>query len=165
MADAFNVFHRHMPNARLLIAGYCNIPIERLVSAPDAIIRTSRLTYEQISLYLSATDVCWLPLKDSGANRGRFPLKLNDYMAVGKAVVATAVGDVAALVRRGNFGLVCRDEPNALAASVMELLRDPQRCEELGRRGRQLAETEFRWDQIADRLGEFYDRVVHETWS
>jgi glycosyltransferase involved in cell wall biosynthesis len=165
MADAFNVLYRQMPNARLLIAGYCNIPIERLVSAPQAIIRTGYLDYGQISLYLSAADVCWLPLCNSGANRGRQPLKLNDYLAVGKAVVVTAVGDVPDLVQRGEVGVVCRDEPDALAASVIDLLRDPQRREELGRHGRRLAETEFRWDQIADRLGEFYERVMHEAWS
>jgi glycosyltransferase involved in cell wall biosynthesis len=165
MADAFNIIQRQIPNARLLLAGYCNIRIERLVLAPQAIIRTGHLDYEQISLYLSAADVCWLPLCNSGANRGRQPLKLNDYLAVGKAIVATAVGDVPALVQRGKFGVICRDEPGMLAAGVMELLHDPQRREELGQRGRQLAETEFRWDQISDQLGDFYARVVHETWN
>jgi glycosyltransferase involved in cell wall biosynthesis len=62
------------------------------VAVPQ-IFRTGPLAYDQINPYLSACDVCWLPLCDSGANRGRFPFKLGDYMAVGKPVVATAVGD------------------------------------------------------------------------
>jgi glycosyltransferase involved in cell wall biosynthesis len=166
MAHAFDEIYRRLPGARLLLAGYCNSPIEQFVSAPQAISRTGHLAdYDQISLYLSAVDVCWLPLCDSGANRGRYPLKINDYLALGKPVVVTAVGDIADLVQRGKFGVVCAAQPEALAASVLELWRDPSRREELGRGGRSLAETEFRWEQIADRLGVFYERVVQGNWD
>ena len=123
-------------------------------------MRSGHIGYDRVSVYLSACDVCWLPLSDSGANRGRFPLKLNDYMAVGKAVVATAVGDVPTLVQRGEFGLVCPDDPAALAEGVVRLLNDRDGREAMGRNGRGLAEREFRWAQIADRLAEFYRQVL-----
>ncbi len=160
MAQAFDLIKQHEPRARLLLAGYCNIEVEKLVAAPRAVIRTGHLNYDQINIYLSACDVGWLPLRNSGANRGRFPLKLNDYMALGLPVIATAVGDVPALITRGEFGVVCRDEADDLAMNVVTLLRDPDRRAAMGRRGRELAEREFRWDQIADRLGEFYRRVL-----
>ncbi len=159
MAQAFETLRQREPRARLLLAGYCNIAVEKLVAAPETVIRTGQLDLAEINRYLAACDVCWLPLADSGANRGRFPLKVNDYMAVGKPVVATAVGDVADLIVRGEFGLICRPEPNDLADKVSELLREPDRAAALGRNGRTLAEREFRWEQIADRLAEFYQRV------
>lgn len=160
MAQAFDVIRQREPRARLLLAGYCNIDVARLVAEPGAVIRSGHIDYGQVSLYLSACDVCWLPLRDSGANRGRFPLKLNDYMAVGKPVAATAVGDVPELVQRGGFGVVCGDEPAALAEGVLTLLSDRAGREALGRRGRALAEGEFRWEQIADRLAGFYQHVL-----
>jgi glycosyltransferase involved in cell wall biosynthesis len=160
MAQAFDQIRRREPLVRLLLAGYCNIEIERLMSAPEAVIRSGRIAYEQVRVYLSACDMCWLPLANSGANRGRFPLKLNDYMAVGKAVVTTAVGDVPALVKRGEFGIVCDDDPAALADSVVTLLGARAEREAMGRRGRDLAEREFRWEQIANRLAEFYRQVL-----
>jgi phosphatidylinositol alpha-1,6-mannosyltransferase len=159
MAQAFDALRQREPRARLLLAGYCNVAVEKLVAAPEAVIRTGQLGFAEINRYLAACDVCWLPLCDSGANRGRFPLKVNDYIAIGKPVVATAVGDVPDLITRGEFGLVCKAEPLDLAEKVGELLRDPDRGAALGRNGRALAEREFRWDQIADRLAEFYERV------
>jgi len=159
MAQALDRLRQREPRARLLLAGYCNIAVERLVGAPEAVIRTGPLSFVEINRYLAACDVCWLPLADSGANRGRFPLKLNDYLAIGRPVVATAVGDVPDLITRGEFGLVSRPDPIDLADKVSELLRDPDRAAALGRNGRALAEREFRWEQIADRLVEFYQRI------
>ncbi len=163
MAQAFDQIQRQVPPTRLMVAGYFNVDIERLIAAPEAVIRTGPIDYAQVSMYLSACDVCWLPMRDSGANRGRFPLKLNDYMAVGKAVVATAVGDVTALIQRGQFGVTCRDEPTDLAETVIALLRDRERREVMGQRGRELAEREFRWAQIADRLADHYAQIVQSA--
>ena len=160
MAQAFDRVVAQEPRARLLLAGYCNIAIERRVARPEAVIRTGQLDVAEINQVLAACDLCWLPLSNSGANRGRFPLKLNDFIAVGKAVVATAVGDVSELVRRGDFGLVCRDDPDDIAQCVVELLRNPERAAALGRRGRELAEREFQWPQIAQRLATFYRTVA-----
>ena len=165
MAQAFNLLKLQESRARLLLTGYCNIEVERLTTAPQDVIRTGRLNYDQISLYMSACDVCWLPLRNSGANRGRFPLKLNDYMAVGKPVVATAVGDVVPLLQRGEFGLLCQDTPQDLVKRTMLLLNDPDWSQLLGQRGRVLAEREFRWSQIVDRLDEFYQRVLQRQWD
>ena len=164
MAKAFDHLKQQEPRARLLLAG-CNIRVDQLVAAPQDLIHTGQLAYDQLNPYLSACDVCWLPLCNSGANRGRFPFKLSDYMAVGKPVVATAVGDVVDLVQRGKFGVLCQDTPQDLAEKVMLLLRDPERCELLGQRGREMAEREFRWEQIADRLGEFYQCVLQSEWN
>jgi glycosyltransferase involved in cell wall biosynthesis len=164
MAQAFNLIRQREPRARLLLAGYFNIEIEKLVTAPEDVVRSGHIDYDQISLYLSACDVCWLPLCNSGANRGRFPLKLNDYMAVGRAVVTTAVGDVTELIERGQFGTACGDEPAELAEHVLALLHDRDRCELMGRYGRERAVKEFHWDQIAERLARFYQQVLQGTW-
>ena len=165
LAQAFDRVQQREPRARLLLAGYCNIAIEKLVRVPETVMRTGPLSYEQINTYLAACDVCWLPLRDSGANRGRFPMKLSDYMAIGKPVVATAVGDIAEWVQRGGFGVLCQDAPEDLAEKTLALWVDPQRLAVMGARGRAMAEREFRWEQIADRLEKFYQCVLDQTWK
>ncbi len=165
MAQAFDQIRQAKPKAQLLLVGYCNVAVEKLVAAPEAIRRTGHISYDEINCYLSACDVCWLPLRDSGANRGRYPLKINDYMAVGRPVVATAVGDVADLVRRGEFGLLASDQPDDLAHQVLTLLRDPPRRAVMGRRARRLAEAEFTWDQIGGKLERFYQQVLEGRWT
>jgi glycosyltransferase involved in cell wall biosynthesis len=160
MARSFDQIHHQEPGARLVLAGYCNIPVEELVRDPTVVVRTGPIPYHQVGHYLSACNVCWLPLADSGANRGRYPLKLNDYMAAGRPVVATDVGDVPELIHRGRFGLVTRDRPDELAEAVITLFRAPEKAEEMGRRARLLAEDEFTWDKVSDSLLSFYRRVL-----
>jgi glycosyltransferase involved in cell wall biosynthesis len=160
MARSFDQIHHQEPAARLMLAGYCNIPVEELVHDPTAVVRTGPIPYDQVGHYLSACNVCWLPLADSGANRGRYPLKLNDYMAAGRPVVATAVGDVPELIHWGQFGLVTRDRPDELAEAVIALFRAPEKAEEMGHRARLLAEEELTWDKVSDSLLSFYRRVL-----
>ncbi len=160
MAAAFDRIHQAEPRAKLLLAGYCNVAIEELVSAPQAIIRTGHIQYNEISLYLSASDLCWLPLRDSGANRGRFPLKLNDYMAVGCPVVATSVGDIPDVIQRGNFGVLAEDQPEALAQQTLKLLHDPIQRQEMGLRARQFAVAHFTWDDLGEKLARFYEQIM-----
>ncbi len=163
LTQAFDRVRQQEPRARLLVAGYCNIALENLVRVPEAVIRTGPLSYEQINVYLAACDVCWLPLCDSGANRGRFPMKLSDYMAVGKPVVATAVGDVVKWVQQGEFGVLCQDTPDDLAEKTFALWRDSRDLTAMGQRGRDFAEREFRWEQIANRLERFYEDVLNQA--
>jgi glycosyltransferase involved in cell wall biosynthesis len=160
MAQAFDRVHSAMPSTRLLLIGYCNVSLEGLVNTPDAVWHTGRVEYNKINRYLGACDVCWLTMQDSGANRGRSPLKVKDYMAAGRPVVTTAVGDVAELVRRGGFGLVAPDEPDVLADQTLVMLRDPEQRQEMGRRARQIAEDDFRWERMAERLEQFYERIL-----
>lgn len=160
MARAFNQIAAQEPTARLLLAGYFNVDLEAMVDRPEAVWRTGKLAYADLETYLAACDVCWLPLRDSGANRGRYPLKVNDYMAAGRPVVATDVGDLPDLVRRGQFGLVAPDQPGPLAEAVVSLLRAPEQRQKMGRLARQMAETELTWEQMSARLATFYQRLL-----
>lgn len=163
MAEAFNALRRDVPNARLLLAGYANVAVERRVDAPDAVIRTGPIAYGDIGRLLSACDVCWLPLSDTGANRGRTPLKLNDYMAVGKPIVATRVGDVPAMITRANCGLVVAPTADALATGVRELLYDRARAATYGQNAHIAAQTDYNWDTLSQKLAHFYARVLENS--
>jgi glycosyltransferase involved in cell wall biosynthesis len=160
MAAAFDRIRAARPDTRLLLVGYCNIAIEELVQVPEAVIRTGPVSYQTLADYLVACDLGWLPLRNSGANRGRFPLKLNDFMAAGRAIAATDVGDIGNMLRQEPIGRLVRDEPDALAKAVLVLLNNPRQLERMGKHARHLAETEFTWGQSADQLESFYYKVL-----
>ena len=160
MAQAFDRIRQACPQARLLLIGYVNIPVEELVASPAAVIRSGQLSYSQLNDYLGACDLCWLPYRDSGANRGRWPLKLNDYMAAGRPTVASAVGDVATVLGTYDIGALALDTPADLADKVSELLSDPARRERQGRTARLVAERDFDWRLRAAELDTFYERVL-----
>ena len=160
MAKAFDQIHGKRPDSRLLLVGYCNVAMEGLVRAPEAVIRTGPVSYQGLVDNLVAADLGWLPLRNSGANRGRSPLKLSDFMAAGRPIVATDVGDLGALLRREPIGRLAPDEPGALAEAVLSLLADEQEREQLGRNARQVAETKLAWSLMAERLEQFYLQIV-----
>lgn len=160
MARAFDLIHARCPHTRLLLIGYFNVPIERMMQAHTAVIRTGYVTQAQLNQYLATCDLCWLPLRDSGANRGRWPMKLNDYLAVGHPVVATAVGDVAEFMRQYKIGVLAQDTPEDLADKVGYLLADPALRAEYGRTARHVAETVMDWRFRAQEMEEVYEKVM-----
>jgi len=160
MAQAFDRIHATRPDARLLLVGYCNVAVEELVQSPASVIRTGPVSYPALVEYLAACDLGWLPLRDSAANRGRFPLKLHDFLAAGRAVVATDVGDLGVLLRTRRVGRLVPDQPEPLAQAVLSLLADEAELDRLGRNARHLAETEYAWPTMASRLEQFYLKLM-----
>jgi glycosyltransferase involved in cell wall biosynthesis len=160
MAQAFDLIHAAQPRSRLLLIGYVNAPVEQTVKNPQAVIRTGELDYVQLNAYLAACDLCWLPYCNSGANRGRWPLKLNDYMAAGRPTVATAVGDVAEVMREYEIGVLTEDTADALASGVLALLTDLERRANFGRKARQVAEQAFAWQLRTAELEDFYAHIL-----
>ena len=81
-------------------------------------------------------------------------------MASSLPIIATPVGDVPAMVRDGQTGVMVPPENAAsLAAAIVSLLRDPTRRERLGNAARKLIEDEF----SADRMTADYLRVYQEA--
>jgi glycosyltransferase involved in cell wall biosynthesis len=67
------------------------------------------------------------------------------------------VGGIPDIVRHGKTGLLFpQKDPPAIAAAILELLKDPERAERLGRQGRELVETEFSWRHVVGQWEAFY---------
>jgi glycosyltransferase involved in cell wall biosynthesis len=146
------------PGVRLLMVGDpgCRVPddLQRRVQI------TGRISFESMLEHLSACDVLALPLCDTIANRGRWPSKVNEYVAVGRPMVACDVGDVASLLKEDEIGLLVRPEPGEFADRIDQLLGDPQRAAAMGQRARSIAQTSYSQEAIADKLESFYLQIA-----
>jgi glycosyltransferase involved in cell wall biosynthesis len=160
MAKAFNRVVARNKKVKLLLIGYFNREIEGWLSDPSRVVRTGSLPYNRLFDYLSACDICWLPLCDNSANQGRRPLKLNDYLTVGRPVVATDVGDLRAVIEKYRLGLIADTHFADFAQKTLELLEQTPLREEMGRKARVAAETVFSWDRITKDLERFYFGVL-----
>ena len=86
-----------------------------------------------------------------------------EAMALGKPVVATAVGGVPEVVADGQTGILVQPgDPAGLAAAVVEVLSDPARAEEMGERGRQRAAAHFDIAEMLARTKAVYADLVRE---
>lgn len=87
------------------------------------------------------------------------PTALICALAVGRPVVASAVGGIPEIVTRDVGRLVPAGDLGALAAEVTALAVDPQTRAQLGAAGRRRFEAEFEAGQWVGRLRELYDEV------
>jgi glycosyltransferase involved in cell wall biosynthesis len=88
-----------------------------------------------------------------------FPMKLLNYMAAAKAVVVSA-GSAKAVRHGVNGVIVDGDGPEAFAAAVLDLLRDPGRRRQLGAAARRTVEDEYGWERVVDQVETTYRTVL-----
>lgn len=159
MAQAFDAICQRRPDARLLVLGYCNVAIEQLVQHPEAVIRTGGLDEPTLRRYLRACTLGWVPLCDSGANRGRWPLKISTYMAAGIPFLTTNIGDLGAFAQRYPTGLAVAPTPQALADAALGLIDSPTQAAAMGQLGRSLAEGDLSWASVANIVYDVYNKL------
>ena len=84
-----------------------------------------------------------------------------EAMASGKPVVAFDHGALPEIVLQGETGiLVPPKDPGHLAQAVIDLLKDPHRRSEMGRRGRQRACSHFRIQDTVAKTAQLYGRLL-----
>ena len=87
------------------------------------------------------------------------PLKLFEYMAAGRAIVASDLPAIREVLSDGRDGLlVPPGDPEALAHALERLAGDPPLAERLGRAAFDRA-PEFSWDRRAERLEALFERI------
>ena len=152
-------------NAKLMFIGGGSEKIEVPEALKARVIRTGHVAFNQMLEYLCACEVLALPLVDSIANRGRWPSKVNEYVAVGRPTVACGIGDVAELLANNQIGLVVRPDAAEFAARVDELLADPAAATAMGDRARQLARTSYSHAAVGEALEKFFVQTLnnHQT--
>lgn len=160
--QSFLRLRERLPNAVMVITG-ADADLSPLSPPPGAIIQTGQLSRSGLNSALCASDLHILPLKDTLANRARFPGKLGDYLASGRPVITNPVGDAAAIVERHGLGVLAAPHPEAMAAQMAGLLVDRARCRVLGERARRFAVDEFSWQALSGRLLGVYRRCLEWT--
>ena len=81
------------------------------------------------------------------------PLKVYEYMAAGRAVVVSRVGQLASLIQHEITGLLCPPgDPAALAAALERLQREPELRTLLGQAARASVLQSHTWEALADRV-------------
>lgn len=147
--------------AQLVIAGYDPhdmIP-ELIDRSNDRVDFQGPIAHAAVPGYLAAADLIAVPQRDTKYTQAQIPNKVFEAMAMGRPVVASDVSDLAVIL--GNDGwLVNPDDPAALAATIDEILANPEAAENRGQRLRQRYLEQYSWDALADRLNQIFEDVV-----
>jgi glycosyltransferase involved in cell wall biosynthesis len=106
--------------------------------------------------FLRRVDVAVLPSHSEGMSNA-----LLEYMAAGRAVIATDVGANARLLDGGKCGLVVPpNDPAAVVDAIGELLQNPLRAAGYGSAARRRVDVEFSRDAMRKRFEAYYRDLV-----
>ena len=161
LTQSFTIICKMDPEIRLILIGRKSPKI--LDIDPDIqrrVIPVGAVSFNDLHEYVAACDVMLLPLKDNLASRGRWPAKIGDYLAGGKPLVATRVGDFSAMIEEGQCGVLAEDTPDDFAIKTVEAMAQHGLIEEMGRNARKLAETSLDWRLLTAQLEQFYSRIL-----
>ena len=150
---------REVPEAIFVIAGEGELRAETEQLAADLGVKdwclfTGRCA--SVPDLLAASDICLLTSQAEG-----FSNSILEYMAAGRAVVATNVGGASEAIVEGVTGhLVNSGDDATMAARIIELLRHPERRTEMGLNGRRVVEERFSLQSRLSNTSALYQRML-----
>jgi glycosyltransferase involved in cell wall biosynthesis len=142
LAAAFERVLRVLPDAHLTIAG-----ARPLLDLPNCTI-LGNVPINKLSAHYARATVFCLPTRLEP-----FGISVLEAMMHRLPVVATAIGAIPDMVRDGISGhMVPPGDAEALAAALIDLLRDPRRCRQFGHAGYVFANDRYTWPAVGARM-------------
>jgi D-inositol-3-phosphate glycosyltransferase len=128
------------------------------VGVRDRVDFVGSVAHHELPYFYAAADVCVMPSYSES-----FGLVALEAQACGCPVVASGVSGLRSVVRDEVSGyLIDEHDPAAYAERIGRLLENSELAQQMGRRGRLLAQR-FSWTRTADRLELLFEPVVERN--
>jgi len=114
---------------------------------------------KQVPKYLAAADILILP-NTSADDMSRLytsPLKLFEYMAARRPIVASDLTSIREILNEQNSILVKPDDPAALVEGILKISENKALADSLVKKAFQDVQ-QYTWDKRAERILEFVDK-------
>jgi glycosyltransferase involved in cell wall biosynthesis len=167
LVNAFEEVCKSHQNVRLVLSGFGNAKdtekIKQRISSGTCSNRIDFKGYLDMKEYftcLNSSDIfCMTRINSKFANAG-FPFKLGEYLASGKGVIATNIGDVPNYLVNGvNALVISPDSASEIVKAIVTYLEDPRKICELGKEARKTAETYFDAEKVSMKLFSIFDSI------
>jgi glycosyltransferase involved in cell wall biosynthesis len=173
LLDSFVLLLQEHANAKLVLVG--DGPIRQSIiqkvqekRLQPSVIMTGAIAHANVPEMLSIADVAVVPSAPIAASRGGTgtPLKLFEYMAAAKPIVATNLNQAAEVIQDGHTGLLVEaGNVKGFAEAMLRLLNDPMKRIRLSQNARQQAIELYSWEEYTRRLEEIYLNVLGKAPS
>ena len=144
-----------LPNVKLLMIGRgylleSTIHLTKKLELTSHVDFIGEVEYEHIPNYINAADAGIFILTDIGKIYGK-SLKLYEYMACERPVITGE--SCGHFVRENNIGIVIQEEDYQQAANaIVNLLKDNELMNMMGKNGRKLVMNSFTWDITTEKI-------------
>jgi len=123
----------------------------------DKFIFTGMIPYEKVNIYINSSDICVIPRPPIKGS----PLKLYEYMACGKPIVASDIDGIHEILKESKSGVcVAPRDPYELSEAIVSLLQDPESRKKMGESGRKYVVENRSWENVAAKVFEVCQRVA-----
>jgi len=166
LIEAFRGLHERVAHTHLLIVGDgpARENLEKVAQANvlnGAVTFTGNVPYDDIPRYIAAMDIAVAPYIPH-ENFYYSPIKIFEYMIMGKPVVAGKIGQVEELITDNETGVLFEPGNVAQLTNALALLaNDSQRRQRLGETARAWVQKERTWDNNAQRVIEILRGCIH----
>jgi glycosyltransferase involved in cell wall biosynthesis len=127
----------------------------------DYVTFTGRVPDAQLLAMLNTADVCVNPDVANEMNDKSTMNKIMEYMALGKPIVQFDLAEGRFSARDASL-YARRNDPDDLAAKIVELIDAPARREAMGAYGRRRVENELEWRYESPKLLAAYESLLTE---
>jgi glycosyltransferase involved in cell wall biosynthesis len=121
------------------------------------VLTTGRVHHDALPGIVAAFDVAIAP----GCGFYMSPLKIAEWMAGGRAIVAPDLGGVRDMIDDGRTGVLCDPmDVHAFVAAVLRLVDDPERRRSIGAAAAMRAREVLSWRHNASRVATICENVL-----
>lgn len=168
LVASFRRLVEEKPSARLVLVGDGDTRghLEQLVEMQGlngAVKFVGRIPHEEIPRWLSMADITVSPsvgISEADGGTG-IPLKVFEYMAAGKPIIATRSSQVQEVLTDGHDSLLVQSGDEAgLAGAMRYLIENPTERRRLGNTARQRARESHSWEHYGRELESIYARIL-----
>ncbi len=167
LVEAFSLIMNDFPNARLIIVGDTSRP-ERMKKTlrlidnlpdKDRVLLTGQLGREQVVKIINNAYCLTLARPANIQAKYGFPTKLGEYLATGRPVVITRVGDIPIYLKDGDNAFVAEpDNVYSFAERLAKCLNDSVNSQKIGEAGKYLIYKEFNYKSESNKILKSFSR-------
>ncbi len=111
------------------------------------------VAHKEVSIYIKLMDICIIP----HSNEYRSPIKMFEYMAMGKAIVAPGLEPIEDIITNEVNGVLFRvGNKNSLKKCLLDLINNNQKRRRLGEEARNTVLAKYLWKHNAQKVLEIY---------
>ena len=138
----------------------------RKLGVEGSVLVQSAVPHHEVPALIAESDICVAPLglNDRNVTQGACPIKVLEYMASSRPLIASNMPIVRELVREDVDGLLFSpNDPEDLANKVLMLLNDVELSKRLADSATERALTKFTWHESQKKLVKVYEKLVNKT--
>ena len=113
---------------------------------------------EDIYSLIHAADIAIVPILRGGGTR----LKILDYMGIGLPIVTTKKGIEGISAKNGEDAIIVDGVDEEFIDAIIHLINNKRERKRIGTNTRKLAEEEYNWDKIGEKLNGLYENLLEK---